>query len=426
MEDACSWIRRTKFSHRFDSRLTPVPFQEVQRNSRMSSPIGRSSLVNEERSLSHTPENNLTDVFKEAQTDTKRSSTPPHSRRIQSDDQGIMGKLFKKSSQPNSSHLSHSASNSDKPSKSKRKEAKNFEHGGGSSVNAVDELSLDLSNLFLGPKFAHGAHSTIYHGKYNDEAVAVKMIKIPEDDEGGVLAASLEKQFNREVSLLSRLHHPNVIKLVGACRKPPVLCVATEYLDEGSLRLYLKKLEGKSLPLEKLIAMALDIARGMEYIHSQGVIHRDLKPENVLIDKDFRLKIADFGIACEEGLCDSLTGTYRWMAPEMIKHKHAHAKGLAKALGMDSTNKPYGRMVDVYSFGLILWELVAGKIPFAEMDPIPAAFAVLNKNLRPLIPKDCPPAMRALIEQCWSMQPEKRPEFWQVVKVLEQFQSSFA
>ncbi|KAL6142766.1 hypothetical protein ACLB2K_061042 [Fragaria x ananassa] len=172
--------------------------------------------------------------------------------------------------------------------------------------------------------------------------------------------------------------------------------------------------------------MALDIARGMEYIHSQGVIHRDLKPENVLIDKDFRLKIADFGIACEEGLCDSLTGTYRWMAPEMTKHKHAHAKGLAKALGMDSTNKPYGRMVDVYSFGLILWELVAGKIPLAEMDPIPAAFAVLNKNLRPLIPKDCPPAMRALIDQCWSTQPEKRPEFWQVVKVLEQFQSSFA
>ncbi|KAL6132592.1 hypothetical protein ACLB2K_064832 [Fragaria x ananassa] len=268
MEDACSWIRITKFSHRFDSRLTPVPFQEVQRNSCMSSPIGRSPLVNEERSLSHTPENKLTDVFKEAQTDTKRSSTPPHPRRIQSDDQGIMGKLFQKSPQPNSSHLSHSASNSDKPSKSKRKEAKNFEHGGGSSVNAVDELGLDLSNVFLGPKFAHGAHSTIYHGKYNEEAVAIKMIKVPEDDEGGVLAASLEKQFNREPR--------------------------TEYLDEGSSRLYLKKLEGKSLPLEKLIAMALDIARGMEYIHSQGVIHRDLKPENVLIDKDFRLKIADF------------------------------------------------------------------------------------------------------------------------------------
>jgi len=126
----------------------------------------------------------------------------------------------------------------------------------------------------------------------------------------------------------------------------------------------LHKLERKSLPLQKLIAIALDIARGMEYIHSQGVIHRDLKPENVLIDQDFHMKIADFGIACEEAYCDSLAddpGTYRWMAPEMIKHKS------------------YGRRVDVYSFGLILWEMVAGTIPYEDMNPIQAAFAVVNK-----------------------------------------------
>lgn len=153
-------------------------------------------------------------------------------------------------------------------------------------------------------------------------------------------------------------------QFVAACRKPPVYCVVTEYLAEGSLRAYLHKLECKYLPSEKLIAFALDIARGMEYIHSQGVIHRDLKPENVLIDKDFNLKIADFGIACEEAYCDSLAddpGTYRWMAPEMIKRKS------------------YGRKVDVYSFGLVLWELVAGTIPYEEMNPIQAAFAVVNK-----------------------------------------------
>lgn len=153
-------------------------------------------------------------------------------------------------------------------------------------------------------------------------------------------------------------------QFVAACKKPPVYCVITEYLSEGSLRAYLHKLEHKTLPLPKLIAIALDIARGMEYIHSQGVIHRDLKPENVLIDQEFHLKIADFGIACEEVYCDALSddpGTYRWMAPEMIKHKS------------------YGRKVDVYSFGLILWEMVAGTIPYEEMNPIQAAFAVVNK-----------------------------------------------
>ncbi|KAI7749444.1 hypothetical protein M8C21_029125 [Ambrosia artemisiifolia] len=210
---------------------------------------------------------------------------------------------------------------------------------------------------------------------------------------------------------------PPKTTFVAACRQPRVFCIITEYLSEGSLRAYLHKLEdntGKEkeyLPLEKLIKMALDIARGMEYIHSQGVIHRDLKPENILISKDFQLKIADFGIGCEEAYCDVLAddpGTYRWMAPEMIKRKS------------------YGRKVDVYGFGLILWEMVAGTIPYKDMTPIQAAFAVVHKNLRPSIPANCPPAMRALIEQCWSSHPEKRPEFWQVVKVLEEFETLVA
>lgn len=151
---------------------------------------------------------------------------------------------------------------------------------------------------------------------------------------------------------------------MAACRQPPVFCIVTEYLSEGSLRAYLHKLEHEILPLQKLIPIALDIARGMEYVHSQGVIHRDLKPENILIDHDFHMKLADFGIACEEVHCDPFAddpGTYRWMAPEMIRHK------------------PYGRKVDVYSFGLILWEMVSGNIPYEDMTPIQAAYAVVNK-----------------------------------------------
>ncbi|XP_073280883.1 serine/threonine/tyrosine-protein kinase HT1-like [Primulina huaijiensis] len=446
-EEATSWIRRTNFSHtvchRFDaSRLGSVPFT-VQPNrsstvksrpepGRVNNPIPGPNLVqiqrhptaNTQRAVSPHPETKLSDTFREARLLQRRFSTPHPQRKEH--EKGIVGKLFRKDSHEtksppsrlsrNHSPLRHFTSMKFHEKAKSRKDSgwtKYFDHGGGkvTSVDTADEQMIDLSKLFLGLRFAHGAHSQLYHGLYVEEPVAVKIIRVPDDDENGDLGARLEKQFVREVTLLSRLHHQNVIRLVGACRKPLVFCIVTEYLMEGSLRAYLHKLEHKSLPLQKLISMALDIARGMEFIHSQGVIHRDLKPENVLISEDFHLKVADFGTACDDAQCDLLAddpGTYRWMAPEMIKRKH------------------YGKKVDVYSFGLILWELVVGTIPYEDMTPIQAAFAVVNKNLRPSIPLDCPLAMKALIEQCWSLHPDKRPEFWQIVKVLEEFEFSLA
>ncbi|KAK7244117.1 hypothetical protein RIF29_38935 [Crotalaria pallida] len=290
-----------------------------------------------------------------------------------------------------------------------------FHHGRGkvTALTIAQEWSLDLSNLFIGQKFYHGAHSHLYKGLYKEEYVAVKILSIPYDDEEkGSLASLLEAQFIREVTFLPRLHHQNVVKFIAACKGKDkdnnVSIILTEFLKGGSLRAYLNKLNSKPMPLKKVISFALDIARGMEYIHSQGIIHRDLKPENVLVgDDDSRLKIADFGIACEAAKnCDSWSGTYRWMAPEMIKKKR------------------YGRKVDVYSFGLMLWEMVTGTVPYKGMTPVQVAFAVSDKNLRPVIPSGCPSVIGDLIQKCWAMKPEKRPEFLQVVQVLEKFDLS--
>ncbi|CAI0407480.1 unnamed protein product [Linum tenue] len=423
-ETNSSWLRRTKYSHtvchRFDkSQLASYRFDVEQERQLRGTRIQRNPVMNKQRSMSPVPQTSVPESFKEARSDKRRYSTPhPRRRKDHQESKGIMGKLWHHShshkQQQQQSHEPKAVESKSNSVKGKQSAwTKFFDHAGGrvNAVEAADEFSVDMSKLFLGLKFAHGAHSRLYHGLYNDEPVAVKIIREPDDDENGALAVRLKSQFDREVTLLSRLRHPNVIRFVAACKKPPVYCVITEYLPEGSLRAYLHKLEEKSLAMEKLIGFALDIARGMEYIHSRGVIHRDLKPENILIDEDFHLKIADFGIACEEAYCDLLVddpGTYRWMAPEMIK------------------KKSYGRKVDVYGFGLMLWEMVAGTIPYEEMNPIQAAFAVVNKNMRPVIPTNCPPAMKALIEQCWSLQPEKRPEFWQVVRVLEQFQMSFS
>ncbi|CAL0334411.1 unnamed protein product [Lupinus luteus] len=421
--DTNSWIRRTKFSHtvchRLDpSRLSSLPISIQPGLKSRPSQVQRNSVLSTQRSISPLPETVVSETFKEARHEKKRFSTP--GPRMNDNDMRIMGKSSNKDSQESRISSANSTSTSpirqvklnDKSSKHRKDGwAKYFDNGGRrvTAEETTDEWAVDLSKLFLGLRFAHGAHSRLYHGVYKEEPVAVKIIRVPDDDENGTLAARLENQFIREVTLLSRLHHPNVIKFVGACRKPPVYFIITEYLEEGSLRAYLHKLERKTVSSQKLISFALDIARGMEYIHSQGVIHRDLKPENVLVNEDCHLKIADFGIACEEAVCDLMAddpGTYRWMAPEMIKRKS------------------YGKKVDIYSFGLMLCEMVTGTIPYEDMTPIQAAFAVVNKNLRPSIPTSCPPAMRALIEQCWSSQPDKRPEFWQIVKVLEQFESS--
>ncbi|XP_047965827.1 serine/threonine/tyrosine-protein kinase HT1 [Salvia hispanica] len=267
-----------------------------------------------------------------------------------------------------------------------------------------EEWTADLSQLFIGNKFASGAHSRIYRGIYKQRAVAVKMVRIPTHKEE--TRALLEQQFKSEVALLSRLYHPNIVQFIAACKKPPVYCIITEYMSQGTLRMYLNKKEPYSLSVETILRLALDISRGMDYLHSQGVIHRDLKSNNLLLNDEMRVKVADFGTSCLETQCREAKGnmgTYRWMAPEMIKEK------------------PYTRKVDVYSFGIVLWELTTALLPFQGMTPVQAAFAVAEKNERPPLAASCQPAIAHLIKRCWAVNPSKRPDFSEIVCALEKY-----
>ncbi|XP_042464236.1 serine/threonine/tyrosine-protein kinase HT1-like [Zingiber officinale] len=276
----------------------------------------------------------------------------------------------------------------------------NLEGAGGKR----EEWMADLSQLFLGNKFASGSNSRIYRGIYKQRAVAIKLVKIPEQDEQK--KAVLEKQFNSEVAFLSRLYHPNIVQFIAACRKPPVYCIITEYMSQGTLRMYLHKKEPYSLSTETILRLALDISRGMQYLHSQGVIHRDLKSHNLLLNDEMRVKVADFGTSCLETQCKESKGnmgTYRWMAPEMIKEK------------------PYTKKVDVYSFGIVMWELTTALVPYQSMTPVQAAYAASEKNLRPPLSTSCSPVLNNLIERCWSANPSKRPDFNYVVSLLEKY-----
>ncbi|XP_074567742.1 serine/threonine/tyrosine-protein kinase HT1-like [Curcuma longa] len=271
-------------------------------------------------------------------------------------------------------------------------------------VGQRQEWMADLSQLFIGNKFASGSNSRIYRGIYKQRAVAIKMVRIPEQDQQKKLI--LEKQFNSEVSFLSRLYHLNIVQFIAACKKPPVYCIITEYMSQGTLRMYLHKKEPYSLSTETILRLALDISRGMQYLHSRGVIHRDLKSHNLLLNDEMRVKVADFGTSCLETQCKESKGnmgTYRWMAPEMIKEK------------------PYTKKVDVYSFGIVLWELTTALVPYQGMTPVQAAYAASEKNLRPPLSTTCSPVLNSLIKSCWSAKPSKRPDFNYIVSILEKF-----
>ncbi|CAN6832619.1 unnamed protein product [Brassica oleracea] len=247
-----------------------------------------------------------------------------------------------------------------------------------------EEWTINLRNLRMGPPFAQGAFGKLYKGSYNGVDVAIKILERPENSLEK--AQFMEQQFQQEVTMLANLKHPNIVRFIGACRKPMVWCIVTEYAKGGSVRQFLTKRQNRAVPLKTAVKQALDVARGMAYVHAHNFIHRDLKSDNLLISADKSIKIADFGVARIEVHTEGMTpetGTYRWMAPEMIQHR------------------TYNQKVDVYSFGIVLWELITGQLPFQNMTAVQAAFAVVNRGVRPTIPNDCLPALTEIMTRCW-------------------------
>jgi len=277
-----------------------------------------------------------------------------------------------------------------------------------------DELS--LIDLIGG-----GSFSEMWRAKWRGSDVACKMLKAQEASDEAV------RELYGEVTVLSKLRHPNIVLFMTACPRPPHLCIVTEFCHGGNMFNAIRKPSWRELLRHNdFVSMARDTARGMLYLHSSRIVHRDLKSQNVLLDRTVEagrpnVKIADFGLSRmyngqsgtnPGGVMTSETGTYRWMAPEVIRHE------------------PYSEKIDVYSFGVLIWEFFSCEIPFANMTPIQAAFAVADKAARPSAVSEWarnnppPPAWAILIERCWSAHAHDRPGFDQVVEVLDEMEKT--
>ncbi|KAJ1425103.1 Serine-threonine/tyrosine-protein kinase, catalytic domain [Sesbania bispinosa] len=244
------------------------------------------------------------------------------------------------------------------------------------------------------PKENHEQAGT--KGSYCNQDVAIKVFK------DGLLNEDAKREFTQEVDILSKIQHKNVIKFIGACTKPNLYLV-TEYLSGGNMYDFLH-IQKVILTLPSLLKVAIDVSEGMNYLHQRDIIHRDLKAANLLMDEKGVVKVADFGVARlqdQSGIMTAETGTYRWMAPEVIEHK------------------PYNHKADVFSFGIVLWELLTGKLPYEHLSPLQAAVGVVQKDLRPEIPRDTHPKLVELLLWCWHKDPSLRPDFSEILMFLQ-------
>lgn len=235
-----------------------------------------------------------------------------------------------------------------------------------------------------------GAAGCVFLGNLHGNQVAVKKFR----DHDAAYAES---------RALSRLSHPNIVKFMGMCTKPPVFCMVMEYCPKT---LY-EVIKHTRIPPTEICEWARQIAAGMAYLHDKcDQIHRDLKSPNVLLAQDNRtLRISDFGTARNVGSRSlsekTMCGSPPWMAPELIR------------------NEPYGKTVDVWSYGVVLWELLTGEVPYRGVEQGAIIFGVANKSLHLPVPSTVPLGFSLLLKQCWNTNPKHRPQFRQILLHLD-------
>uniref|UniRef100_A0A671XE72 Mitogen-activated protein kinase kinase kinase n=1 Tax=Sparus aurata TaxID=8175 RepID=A0A671XE72_SPAAU len=280
------------------------------------------------------------------------------------------------------------------------------------SVPPLHLLEIDFSELTLEEIIGVGGFGKVYRAVWRGSEVAVKAARRDPDED----AEQTLESVRQEAKLFAMLNHPNIMALLGVCLQEPNLCLVMEFARGGPLN---RALAGKRIPPCTLVDWAVQIARGMFYLHNQAIvpiIHRDLKSSNILILERVEmedlsnktLKITDFGLAREWHRTTKMSaaGTYAWMAPEVIR------------------SSTFSKGSDIWSYGVLLWELLTGEVPFRGIDGLAVAYGVAMNKLALPIPSTCPEPFARLMEECWSPDPHSRPLFTTILDQLTAIEES--
>ncbi|KAI3515772.1 hypothetical protein L1887_14676 [Cichorium endivia] len=271
------------------------------------------------------------------------------------------------------------------------------------SLDDVADCEIAWEDITLGERIGLGSYGEVYRGDWHGTEVAVKKFLDQE-----ITVESLE-EFKSEVGIMKRVRHPNVVLFMGAITRAPHLSIVTEFLPRGSLYRLIHR-PNNQLDIRRRFRIALDAARGMNYLHNctPVIVHRDLKSPNLLVDKNWVVKVCDFGLSRMKYSTflssRSTAGTAEWMAPEVLR------------------NEPSDEKCDVYSFGVILWELFTLQQPWGGMNPMQVVGAVGFQHRRLEIPHDVDPTIASIIERCWQTDPKLRPTFADIMAALKPLQ----
>jgi serine/threonine-protein kinase CTR1 len=244
-----------------------------------------------------------------------------------------------------------------------------------------------------------GSFGEVWNGYFRGKQVAIKKLNY--------LNKQNIRDFIRELNIMCSLRHPNCVLFMGACLEETNMCIIMEYCSKGNL---FDILHDVSQPIDytRILQVLMEVAEGILYLHlnTPPILHRDLKSLNILVDENWNLKVSDFGLTDfkpdVEGTTNLQLGTPFWLAPEAME------------------NQIFTEASDVYSFGMIIWEMFTRDIPFNNLNPHQAALAVISEDKRPIIPNFVPPKFAQLINDCWTREPAARPTVPQILEKLHE------
>ncbi|TMS16052.1 raf-1 proto-oncogene, serine/threonine kinase a isoform X1 [Larimichthys crocea] len=281
---------------------------------------------------------------------------------------------------------------------------------------------IEASEVYLHSRIGSGSFGTVYKGKWHGD-VAVKILKVTDP------TPEQFKAFRNEVAVLRKTRHVNILLFMGYMTKDN-LAIVTQWCEGSSLYKHIHVLE-TNFKIIQLIDIARQTAQGMDYLHAKNIIHRDMKSNNIFLHEGLTVKIGDFGLATVKARwsgshqVEQPSGSILWMAPEVIRMQD---------------NNPYSFQSDVYSYGIVLFELMTGELPYSQTANRDQVSGVSLLSLTPsfqiifmvgrgyLSPdlsklyKNCPKAMKRLVADCIKKSKDERPLFPQILSSIELLQ----